>query len=335
MKHPARLLLTLLRVALGVGLLYYILSKTGGWVAARQFTSITWLLPALVILTIFGAAIETMRLGLLLKSQDIHLSFSNGFRLVIIGGFFNFAIPGGTGGDAMKLYYLATENRGRGVELAIVLLVDRAVALFALLSLMVGLALLNWQLVLSNTPIRWLVIAGAMGMLGLLAGVIISFSTRLRKGKWYAPVMAGMPFGRLLERAFEALYTFRDHKTALLGAAIWSLVGHIGLVSMFLVMGLVLIPKSSSLITALLSLLGMLANALPITPGGLGVGEAAFDGLFSLAGYAGGAQLILAWRLGMIPISMAGGLLYIKGVRSRRNLTNQIEKSALMVQKNA
>jgi hypothetical protein len=65
-------------------------------------------------------------------------------------------------------------------------------------------------------------------------------------------------------------------------------------------------------------LLGLVANALPITPGGLGVGEAAFEGLFRTVGYAGGAHLILAWRAGMLALCCVGCVFYILGDRKPR-----------------
>jgi hypothetical protein len=62
---------------------------------------------------------------------------------------------------------------------------------------------------------------------------------------------------------------------------------------------------------ALLIPLGFVANALPLTPGGLGVGEAAFDQLFQLAGFSGGAVALLGWRLLMLLIGLPGLVVYI------------------------
>src|SRR5262244_3072196 len=94
---------TILRAALGVGLLYYVLKVTGGWAAAKQLISTRWLLPWLSCLTIFSAAIEAKRLGFLFGAQGMRLSFVHSYRVVAIGALFNFCIPGGTGGDVMKL----------------------------------------------------------------------------------------------------------------------------------------------------------------------------------------------------------------------------------------
>jgi uncharacterized membrane protein YbhN (UPF0104 family) len=70
-----------------------------------------------------------------------------------------------------------------------------------------------------------------------------------------------------------------------------------------------------SVLVATLSLLGLIANALPITPGGVGVGEAAAEALFRAVGVPGGAALVAAWRVGMIGVSIVGAGLYIFGDR--------------------
>lgn len=114
---------------------------------AKQLISAKWLLPWLSALTIFGAAIEAKRLGVLFSAQSMRLSFVEGCRAVAIAALFNFCIPGGTGGDVMKLYYLAADSRGRRVEIATLVFVDRAVALFCMLNLVVALAMLDGRLV--------------------------------------------------------------------------------------------------------------------------------------------------------------------------------------------
>jgi uncharacterized protein (TIRG00374 family) len=308
-----------LRAALGIGLLYYVVSTTGGWAAMTRLTSTAWLLPGLVALTIFGAAIESKRLGYLFKSQGIHLSFYQGYWVVSIGALFNFCIPGGTGGDAMKLYYLASGNRGRGIEVATVLLVDRAIALFSLLLLIVMLALFDGQLVRAYPLIWWLVAASITGMILLFAGGVVACSPRLRKSEWYIYLLDKLPFHTYLARISDALYALRGHKVIILKAVLLCLSGHMILVVMFTAAGSVLIPEAPASITGYLALLGLVANALPITPGGLGVGEAAFEGLFRTVGYAGGAQLILAWRAGMLALCFVGCVFYIVGSRKPRH----------------
>ena len=82
MKNTIRRFFIILRAALGVGLLYYVLKLTGGWAAAKQLISAKWLLPWLSVLTLFGAAIEAKRLGVLFGAQGMRLSFVEGYRAV-------------------------------------------------------------------------------------------------------------------------------------------------------------------------------------------------------------------------------------------------------------
>jgi uncharacterized membrane protein YbhN (UPF0104 family) len=80
------------------------------------------------------------------------------------------------------------------------------------------------------------------------------------------------------------------------------------------------LPQAPVLVVCMLSLLGLFANALPITPGGLGVGESAFQALFALAGFSGGAPLLLSWRIGMAVQCLIGCAFYIRGVQPREAL---------------
>ena len=302
---------TAIRIIFGVGLFYYVVTATEGWSALEKLASNLWVVIGLISLPLFGASIEAHRMRVLFQSQDISLSFRNGFRIVAIGTMFNFCLPGGTGGDMVKLYYLAQENKGKGIEVATVVLVDRAVALLALLVLIVTLATLAWPLVLSLKTVQWLVGAAVLGIVALVLFSTLVWEQSHRMRRLMSAIPKWISLRNLFQRGVEAFLNFTDHKLSVMKVGVWSFFGHMMLAAMFIVSGSILIPEVAPLTTSLLALLGMLANALPVTPGGLGVGEAAFEGLFLLDGYVGGAQLILAWRLGMLPLCLVGCLLYI------------------------
>ena len=60
-------------------------------------------------------------------------------------------------------------------------------------------------------------------------------------------------------------------------------------------------------LSALLAVpLVIIAMSLPISPGGLGVGEAAASQLFAEFGLANGALVVLVVRLGVVVISLPG-----------------------------
>jgi uncharacterized protein (TIRG00374 family) len=61
----------------------------------------------------------------------------------------------------------------------------------------------------------------------------------------------------------------------------------------------------------------ILANALPITPGGIGIAEAASAGLYTIVGQTGGANGMLLTRLIIIIYSMLGFPFFLLGKRHR------------------
>lgn len=314
----------LARSALGVALLIYVLRSGGAWESLRGLFAFGWLVVLLNMVPLMGAAIEASRLRVLFRAQGLPVSFSTGFRVVAIGALFNLFIPGGTGGDVMKLYYLSRQHRGRGVEIATVLFVDRAVALFALLLFIAGLLIAQRPLVTLAPMLPGAALGVALCLTLILVGTLVVWSTWIRGSAAYRIVTERFPLGRHLARAADAAYTFRARKSALLLAALYSFVGHVMLAATLALAGTVLVPTAPPLMVATLSLLALMANVIPITPGGIGVGEAAAETLFRSVGIQGGAAVVAAWRAGMAAVYVLGAGLYVLSDRGpRRTSTSQ------------
>jgi glycosyltransferase 2 family protein len=323
-------ILTVARAVLGIVLLVSVLRSGGAWESLKGLLGFAWLIGLLNAVPFVGASIEALRLGVLFGAQGLNVPFRAGFRVVAIGTLFNLWIPGGTGGDMMKLYYLSQRHRGRGVEVATILVVDRAVALFALLVLIVGLILAQ-RGIAGPTPTLERATAAVLACLVILLGLLAAiWSPRIRASRAYQTVILRWPLGRYFGRAADAMYAFKSRTSALVLAGVYSLAGHLLLAVSFAIAGTVLVPGVPSLLVSTLSLLGLVANALPITPGGVGVGEAAAEALFRAVGVPGGAALVAAWRVGMIGVCIAGAGLYIFGDKGTRLSTpaGPLEKSA-------
>jgi uncharacterized membrane protein YbhN (UPF0104 family) len=56
---------------------------------------------------------------------------------------------------------------------------------------------------------------------------------------------------------------------------------------------------------------GILVTALPLAPGGLGVGHAAFDRLFSMVGLPGGANVFNVYVLTQLVLNLLGVFPYL------------------------
>jgi glycosyltransferase 2 family protein len=74
-------------------------------------------------------------------------------------------------------------------------------------------------------------------------------------------------------------------------------------------------PGSFSMRLALVAPIGHLVNSLPLTPGGIGVGETAFNTLFKLTGMSGGAEALLCLRLWNVLVGSLGLVVYLLGMR--------------------
>lgn len=317
--------LGVIRFIAGLGLLVWVLVATQAWRAFEHLADRPALLFVFVGQTLIGGSLEAQRLVLLVRSQGIQLPFLRSLRLVAMAVVFGYVVPGGVGGDLIKIVSLGDAHRERRVELAAVVLVDRVTGMISLLGVALSAALLSGSLGTAPTPLRALAGAAAFAMLAVFGGVVVAWSPAVRRSGLYRLATQRLPFHGVLSRTLDALWAFREHKIAILAALGLSAIGHVVLMASFVLAGRVIMPAAPASLVAWVSLLALVANVIPITPAGLGVGEAAFAGAFGLAGFAGGAQLLLAWRAGQVPFAIAGGLLAASGGRRPRAADNGIE----------
>ena len=318
MKNPIKLLLLAGRVLLGGALFWLVASKTGGWNLALPVLSSPVVLLPVIVFSLVGAYLEALRLTPLLRSQGVSITLREAFRLVTAAFAFNFCIPGGASGDLSKLFYLRAARTDKGWELATVVFVDRLVGLFSMLLLITALGASSWSLVQSSPillTLFWIVATVMAGIL-VFAGLCLSTAPSLRA------ILRGMvrllPFRSRLERVADAFFRFSDHRVALVRSLLFSFVGSVAGAAVFAVLGWVLYPQAFLPVPAFLSMLGTFANTVTVTPGGLGVGEAAFDRLFAEAGLRGGAAVMIIWRAGMLPLCLLGIAFYLGGLGINR-----------------
>lgn len=324
-----RVSLLALRVALGVALCWIVASKTGGFAAAMPAFAAPELFAPVIAFSIVGAVLEAWRLLALVEAQGLALAFGESFRLVTAAFAFNFCIPGGATGDLSKLYYLRLTYPGRGWELATVVFVDRLVGLFSLLLTLIVLGLLDWRFVRGSSLVLTLyaMVACAMVVILAFAACFLTAGDGLRAR--LARRIAVLPLGRWLSQVGSALARYRGRRGALLRALVYSVLGNLAGVAVFTLLGWKLYSLAAFPTPALLSLLGTFANTITITPGGLGVGEAAFDQLFAEANLSGGAAMMLVWRVGMLPLCLLGIAFYFGGLRpSSRKSAQPVDPKA-------
>ena len=260
--------------------------------------------------------LTALRWQWLLRVQGINLSWARVFLLMLIGVFFNFVIPGGTGGDVVKIFYLLKETPGQRALALLSVLVDRMLGLLGLTLLAGVLIGTRWSW-LTSTPdtARW-VWAGVIILIFTIGG--IHFSWIVTRRGWVHKLPARFP-GRDKLADLALAYTLygRAWRTSINCIAV-SIAAHIGYFAVFYCAARSLaheetrIPSFADLCT-IMPIVNVL-TAMPISIGGLGVRENLFmvflgplcgvnEGVATLSSSIG-YFLTLCWGL-------LGGVLYM------------------------
>lgn len=306
-------LISVVQAALGVAVLgWLLLSGAIDWRALAGLLTAGWVLPVTACLCLGNFAFAAWRLRVLMEAQDLRLPFMVAFRLSVTAVFFSWCIPGGTGGDLVKMYFLGRWNPGRVTEAVTITLWDRAIGLATFLILALGAAAFAPRLVMSEPILAALLAACAVLLLMGAAALALALHTDWSR-RWPLARLErfGRP-GRTVIRIFHVVHGYRRRPMALLAGIGLSLCAQACLLGGLLALATVVAEGGARPIMLVLMPMGTVTNALPITPGGLGVGEAAFEELFRLAGLSGGADVSLSWRAVAMVMSLPGMWFYLR-----------------------
>jgi uncharacterized protein (TIRG00374 family) len=315
--HSFRVLLTLVRLGIGIGLLVY-LAKSG-IVDLRSLSKLLTLWPitlAAVALLLLDVLLMASRLCWLFRPQGMHLSLRMSLQLTLVGFFFTTFLPGAAGGDIARLFYATRENNGRQTEIVTVIILDRVIGLFSMLLLPVLLAPMFPKLIQSVPVLRYLLVTVAFLAVCLLAGFLICMWSQSIPKLLGRNALGFSKLKSLAIRGLESIRAYRHSPGTLVSALAASLLANLSLIGVTALGMLVVNPSGLEMKMCLVIPMGYVANSLPLTPGGLGVGETAFNALFDLTGLHGGAEALLCWRIWSVFVGILGLIFYLRGLRS-------------------
>jgi len=319
----------LVKIVVASGLLYYLLQsgkidlgrlvdrlndpRVWGWVALAQ---------ALVLAMLFFAAI---RWNLLLRAQGIVYSFREVFSLGMIGFFFNQFVPGSTGGDLVKAYYVAVEHselRAAGVT---TVFLDRVIGLFVLIAMAGCAVFFNVEWIRADAHLEFLAMFITCALLGFLFASLLFFNETFRKLTWMRSLVRRWFFYDKIHKIQSALFVYRKHPGKVFAAVLLSVLVQSSVVlscfCLFLALGGGVVSLESFFFLVPVALLVM---AIPVSPpGGLGVGEWVFTELFRKVGYVDGGLIALVQRANWYLWALVG-LLYF--LRKKKRVSEALAK---------
>jgi hypothetical protein len=305
----------LFRFAIGAGLLVY-LAKSG-IVDFRALSKLFTAWPvtfAAVTLLLIDSALMSVRLSWLFRPQGLNLRFGTSLKLSLVGFFFATFLPGAAGGDLSKLFYTTRGNGERRIEIMTVVLLDRAMGLFSLLILPLIFAPIFSQHLRTESALRSVLLVVALLALGMTAGFLAClFSDRFMV--CIPSILRNrLPENRVVWQIRRTITIYRNNSGVLFPALGVSLLANLLLVLVTMLGALAVAPSSWNPRMFLVVPVGHIVNSLPLTPGGLGVGETAFNALFNLTGLRGGADALLCTRIWTAMVGLIGFSFYLRGI---------------------
>jgi uncharacterized protein (TIRG00374 family) len=269
-----------------------------------------WLLLGAFLVIPLTILITSFRWHELLKALDIHLTLGRTFVLNMVGLFYNSFMPGSTGGDLLKAYYVAkqTHHRTRAVMSVIV---DRVIGLLALIILGGTMASLQWD----NLQCRR-VAMGAMAIIFCVVfGMTIFYNARLRRITGLDFIITRLPMQNQVHKAIETMHIFGKRPKLVAGALIISFPVHMVIIISTMLAGMAFSLPIHPFYYWMAVPVIVLAGSIPISPQGAGVMEYFAIILLEPLGVSVGQAfaVTMSIRLTQIFWNLTGGYFVLRG----------------------
>lgn len=319
------------KVGLACALVYALL-KSGqldfGSIAV-VFQDLSLFVPALLCL-FAGIVISGVRWWLLLRATGNKIPLMTVINLQLMGSFFSTWLPGAAGGDAVRgvqIYRLLKNGRSTAL-LSIV--ADRVFAMIGLISIAALVAMFLPEAISPRSSVfqyvdllMFLVLSSVIVVFLLVFGVFVALRCSVLD---YLPVKVRHylhPFGVTIMMYFRAWPVLILCLVVSVFATGIVIIGMVAIASIF--------PYAASPeITAIAGVFGNLFSVIPITPGGLGVGESVFSKVCAelSARAAPFATIYFSFRVGMLIVNIPGMVvsIFYSTKKHRRHVDSLVDK---------
>lgn len=327
-----KILLTTLQVLVTFGILFWVFhdpKKRAQMADALRNADKWWMLAGVGA---YGCVefIATIRWHALLAVQGIRLGWARTGMLTMIGVFFNLFLPGGTGGDVVKVFYLLKETPAKKPAAFLAVLMDRLVGLLALITLTGVLMAKNYHWLIQSSATAKLVFPVLVILLSGFVGVAFSFVTTGFGLVHKLP--KHMPFHDKFVELTAAYNLYGRAWKASLFAFVLSIAAHLGYFVTFYFAAKsyeTAVPRVPTLgeLFAVMPIVNTI-TALPISLSGAGVREGIFQTfLGDLCGVAPGVAVIMSLTGFMVMAFWAavGGVVYLLYRPSEHARLSEIE----------
>ena len=307
---------TLLKILLAIALIYWLASsgKLDFSLVKKSFeVGHEWVIAVLLIFSQICLGAYRYKLLLETKSEK-KLGFFEILRLNYIGLFFSSVLPGAVTGDLIKLVYIKKlDKKFTKTFLVTVTLLDRIMGLTGLLFLTGTFSLVYYSQVTALSPkiahiifLNLLLFVGSLVFLGILIA-----PARFQAFIHY--LVNKIPFaGKKISSIVDPIFALRENKKDVFISFAISTVAQFISIMAFWIVSSPFLPFPLPFQYAFTFIpVGLIAMAIPISPGGLGVGHVLFANLFSLVHINNGASLFNLFYLCNVANNAIGVIPYL------------------------
>ena len=253
-----------------------------------------------------GVFINTFRWqSIIAKFERKKLPYKNVFLYGWIGLFFNTALPGIVSGDVIKAILLKKTDNDLSVKKLIAsTFIDRLFGLSALITIMGVISIINYSTLAITPEIKHIIHLNFLIFTGLIIGIVFLFSSKSLHEK----LISFIPHDGIKEKILSLLEYSENIKKSFHKYLFMSFLsqGIFVLTFFYLMNGEVELMKALTVIP-----LGFITLALPIAPGGIGVGHVLFEKLFAAFSISRGAIYFNNYFLLGTIVNLSGFIPYI------------------------
>ncbi len=310
------MLKTALKLIIAIAFIWYLIAggKLDFSLLGKAVSSETWWWLALILMTA-QAAVSSIRWKWLLETgSSKKLPYFPLIKLTWIGLFFSSVLPGAVTGDLIKLVYARDLDSSLSKTFLVMsALVDRILGLIGLILLTGIFTLLNISELRALSPkmeavihFNGILFMGAMAFLASLFAPV-KFQNLILKYTNMIPIL-----GHRVAKTASEIWVMGANKKAILKALGLSLVLQFNNVFCFWLLTMPFYGKELPLDLAFSFIpIGLISVAIPVSPGGLGVGHMIFDALFGYVGVAKGASLFNIFYFAQLFENLLGFIPYV------------------------
>ena len=229
-----KILITLFQLTVTIAVLYWVYhdpNRRAQMAEAIRNAQYRWVVIGILAYGIVEIS-AAIRWHVLLKVQKIHLTLPRLSGLFLIGMFYNQFLPGGTGGDIIKSYFLLKETPDKKAGALLAVVFDRLIGLVALVAITGTLIALRYDFLSQTTETRqllwFLLFLLGSSILFLLSTFVISGFNLFH---WLPEKFPGRE--KLIEIS-AAYHLYAHHWRATLVAFGVSIVAHLATFATFL-----------------------------------------------------------------------------------------------------